>query len=187
MPDWHFLATLGAQALTGGDDDPLYDHLRSTADGELLVPWCAHLPAFDSEPVARLVSAGLILTYRAGKPRRPYCYVAGMYQPGDQAGPGSDWPPPSIQAGETWTMYAARDQNTCHLCGHAVVIDWRSPKESRSLDHLIPRSKGGTNYPSNIRLAHISCNKGRRTRDVSEFREWLATHQRRHDRFTWIA
>jgi hypothetical protein len=185
----HLIATESARTIAGrghhADEKALYEYLRTAADGEFLLSWSAELPAFDSLPVRNLRDAGLIFTYRGGKSHSPHCYVVGMYEPGDDAGPGSTCPPPSIQTGASWLMFARRDRHTCHLCGQAVVNDWQRPKENRSLDHLIPRSRGGTNYPSNMRLAHISCNKGRRNRDAREFREWLALHRRRGDRHAW--
>ncbi len=52
----------------------------------------------------------------------------------------------------------ARDGENCWLCGRFVA-----PRK-RSLDHVIPKSKGGTNDIGNLRLAHKSCN-GRRGND----------------------
>jgi hypothetical protein len=161
-----------------GDGRFLYRGLKALADGELLLVWAADLPTLDSAPVRELQAAGLIFPYRAGRPRRRYCYLVGLYEPGDQAGPGSLLPPPSLQTAATWSMYGRRDCQTCHLCERPVVEDWKRPNEFHSLDHLVPRSKGGSGYPSNIRLSHVSCNKARRNRDVVEFRAWLAS---RHD------
>lgn len=160
------------------EDEALYRRLKLASDGELLLAWASELPPLDSPSVSALRAAGLIFTYQAGRPRRRYCYVVGMYEPGDSAGPGSAFPPPSLQSAPAWSMYGQRDRATCHLCGKPVAHDWRRPHEFHSLDHLVPRSKGGTDYPSNIRLAHVSCNKGRRARDVAEFRSWLAEHGR---------
>jgi hypothetical protein len=77
-------------------------------------------------------------------------------------------PPPSLQNSEVAAMYAGRDRWTCHLCGEEVSDDpmiW-TDKSKPSLDHIIPRSEGGDDYPSNIRLAHLSCNKARGDREV---------------------
>ncbi|MEW6250086.1 MAG: HNH endonuclease [Planctomycetota bacterium] len=53
----------------------------------------------------------------------------------------------------------ARDQNRCQYCGK------RYPTSELSLDHIIPRSRGGTNSWENIVCACIRCNvkKGGRT------------------------
>ncbi|MCB1786870.1 MAG: HNH endonuclease [Gammaproteobacteria bacterium] len=48
---------------------------------------------------------------------------------------------------------------TCHLCGmyiHGTV----------SVDHLIPRSKGGTDDIRNLRPAHLKCNSRRGNKSV---------------------
>jgi len=53
----------------------------------------------------------------------------------------------------------ARDQNRCQYCGK------RYPTSELSLDHVIPRSRGGTNCWENIVCACVRCNvrKGGRT------------------------
>ena len=53
----------------------------------------------------------------------------------------------------------ARDQNRCPYCGR------RRPTTELSLDHVIPRSQGGTNAWDNIVCACVRCNvkKGGRT------------------------
>lgn len=43
----------------------------------------------------------------------------------------------------------ARDKGICHICGLPGAD---------TADHLIPRSKGGTNHPSNLAAAHRACN-----------------------------
>ena len=45
-----------------------------------------------------------------------------------------------------------RDKGICQICGEPVAL------VDASHDHLIPRSRGGTNEPSNVRLAHLICN-----------------------------
>lgn len=53
----------------------------------------------------------------------------------------------------------ARDQNRCQYCGK------RYPTSELSLDHVVPRSQGGTNSWENIVCACVRCNvkKGGRT------------------------
>ena len=45
-----------------------------------------------------------------------------------------------------------RDKGICQICGEPVAL------VDASHDHLIPRSRGGTNEPNNVRLAHLKCN-----------------------------
>lgn len=52
-----------------------------------------------------------------------------------------------------------RDEWTCHLCGEQ--IDESLPRQAKmgaSLDHVLPISKGGTDHPENLKLAHFICN-----------------------------
>lgn len=54
-----------------------------------------------------------------------------------------------------------RDGFDCHLCGHPVAdVDDPHPW-APTLDHLVPRSLGGTNDPENLRTAHRWCNSVR--------------------------
>jgi 5-methylcytosine-specific restriction endonuclease McrA len=62
---------------------------------------------------------------------------------------------------------AERDRWRCHLCGGRVSRSRQHPDPlCASLDHVVPVSRGGTNDPSNLRLAHLRCNcaKGDRAR-----------------------
>ena len=48
-----------------------------------------------------------------------------------------------------------RDGGICQLCDESVARD------KFDLDHIVPISKGGPHMPSNVRLAHRSCNARR--------------------------
>jgi HNH endonuclease len=52
---------------------------------------------------------------------------------------------------------ARRDGDRCQLCGGPFGKGF----SRRTLDHIIPRSKGGTNHPANLQLAHFRCNHQR--------------------------
>lgn len=56
----------------------------------------------------------------------------------------------------------ARDSWTCLLCGNPIDQDahWND-NLAPSLDHIVPRSAGGSHDPSNLRTAHRSCNSVR--------------------------
>ncbi len=61
-----------------------------------------------------------------------------------------------------------RDGDICYLCGSKVRDDVGSRHpEKRSMDHMIPISRGGDHSMANIRTACSKCNlkKGRRTYD----------------------
>jgi hypothetical protein len=46
----------------------------------------------------------------------------------------------------------ARDGPKCYLCG--CTLD----RSQYHIEHIIPRSKGGTNHPSNLAVACVPCN-----------------------------
>ena len=52
-----------------------------------------------------------------------------------------------------------RDNWICQLCGEPVdeALKWPHPL-SKSLDHMVPLSKGGVHAMSNCQLAHVTCN-----------------------------
>lgn len=60
------------------------------------------------------------------------------------------------------TVYE-REGGRCHICKKLV------PKEHFSLDHITPRSKGGTDSATNLRIAHIGCNASRGNRGPGQF------------------
>jgi len=55
---------------------------------------------------------------------------------------------------------AERDGWWCWLCGEAIEPDAIGPWQA-TIDHLVPRSRGGSNELSNLRLAHRRCNNRR--------------------------
>ena len=86
-----------------------------------------------------------------------------IYTIGAESRPGgSDYPPPSVQNRDVVRMYAGRDGWVCHLCGGQIVDV--AGKHAPSVDHLAPRVQGGSDYPTNLRAAHLSCNKSRGSR-----------------------
>jgi hypothetical protein len=69
-----------------------------------------------------------------------------------------------------------RDGTRCWLCTAPVEFN-RPPKHPRSpsLDHVVPRSKGGTNALSNLKLAHLLCNTLRGNRAAATVRRASGT------------
>jgi hypothetical protein len=54
---------------------------------------------------------------------------------------------------------AERDGWWCWLCGGAIDPDAPANSPTRAtIDHLVPRSRGGGTEPANLRLAHRRCN-----------------------------
>lgn len=70
---------------------------------------------------------------------------------------GSSW----ISPRERLKIYE-RDGYICQLCFEPVDMESRNnTKYGPSLDHILPRSMGGTHESDNLRLAHRSCNSVR--------------------------
>ena len=56
----------------------------------------------------------------------------------------------------------SRDGWVCHICGGQVA------PETLSFDHVIPLAKRGPHTESNIKVAHRSCNSGKKDRLMNE-------------------
>ena len=54
----------------------------------------------------------------------------------------------------------------CWICGRPIF-------NKITFDHIIPRSKGGTDELSNIKLAHHDCNQRRRSDDAKVIVDWM--------------
>lgn len=67
----------------------------------------------------------------------------------------------AISRGDRLAIYE-RDDSICQLCDGPVDLSlpW-TDRWSATLDHIIPYSLGGADDPSNLRLAHRSCNSRR--------------------------
>lgn len=122
--------------------------------------------------MAELAGADLVYPYRGGQTQQLLAFIVKFrkHQKINRPQP-SKLPAPSLQNPATRAMYGRRDDWTCHLCGESInnppkVIDHMN----LSIDHLVPRSAGGSDYPSNLRASHQTCNKRRHTRplDVSD-------------------
>ncbi len=61
-----------------------------------------------------------------------------------------------------------RDGDFCHYCG-VVLSD-----ESRSMDHIVPRSRGGTNVLENLVLACKPCNNKKGAKSYAHFVSWIS-------------
>lgn len=135
--------------------------------------------------MTELADADLLFPYSIGRTRQALAYVVNFkaHQKINRPQP-SKLDPPSVTNDRTRLMYAKRDKWICHLClgpinreqkyateryaddGHSLV---GHVELNLSLDHVVPRIDGGTDYPANIRCAHVSCNKARRDLPISEF------------------
>jgi len=117
-----------------------------------------------------LEKAEFIFSYIGGKNQSKYAFIInfGKYQTINRPQP-SKLPPPSLQNIKTIEVYAKRDAYVCHICKERVELtgNGRSPNSLlASPDHIVPKSKGGNDYPSNIHISHVKCNKARCNRDI---------------------
>lgn len=65
-----------------------------------------------------------------------------------------------------------RDGECRWLCGHLVAL------ADRSLDHVVPRSKGGRDALGNLKLAHQRCNSARGDAEAMTTDERIALQAR---------
>ena len=77
-------------------------------------------------------------------------------------------PLPSLQNPEIKKQYAMRDDFICHVCGEEIVLGEPELRRKLSLDHIKPRSKGGLDTPTNIKIAHFGCNASKKDSYDSE-------------------
>ncbi len=54
----------------------------------------------------------------------------------------------------------------CSYCGASL-------NEQGEIDHKTPLSRGGSNWPSNLTLACLTCNRDKHSKTEEEFRTWL--------------
>lgn len=113
--------------------------------------------------MGELVDADLVFPYSAGKARQRLAYIVNFrkHQKINRPQPSKLTPPP-IHADDTLQMYLRRDKGLCHLC-HGEV-----PTDAAALAHDTPRAQGGTDFPSNVALAHGSCVDTHRGRAVEK-------------------
>jgi 5-methylcytosine-specific restriction endonuclease McrA len=60
-----------------------------------------------------------------------------------------------------------RDNSKCGYCGKRIS------RKHRTLDHIVPRSRGGNNNHHNLITACISCNQQKGTKTLAEYLEYL--------------
>lgn len=56
----------------------------------------------------------------------------------------------------------ARDGSLCSICCYPMKLHARTDDpDTVTIDHRVPKSRGGTNYIDNLQLAHKRCNADR--------------------------
>lgn len=71
--------------------------------------------------------------------------------------------------GVTLKKVRAKYHDICQICGLMVddtaIVNGHIKRLYPTIDHIIPLSKGGTHTWENVRLAHMSCNAGKRDKN----------------------
>lgn len=67
-------------------------------------------------------------------------------------------------------LWKSGGENHCFYCGERVF------RKERSLDHLIPKSRGGTWSIENIVLCHRACNWAKADMTLAEFADFVAAN-----------
>ncbi len=65
-----------------------------------------------------------------------------------------------------WYFVLARDNWTCKSCGRSTRVD----RVRLHVDHIVPRSKGGSDDPENLQTLCEKCNLGKGNRDDTDLR-----------------
>ena len=118
-----------------------------------------------------LVDSGVIFAYAGGVSHQKLALVVNFHkhQRINRPSPGK-LPPPCLQNADVRAMYAQRDNWTCGLCGMQILPLNSNEVLNLSIDHIVPQSKGGSDYPSNVRATHQGCNKSRRNKPTESFK-----------------
>jgi len=83
----------------------------------------------------------------------------------------SKLPKPSIQNRKYQNSIFLRDNYVCHICGEYLkdnTVLQNTLENMPSVDHIIPRSKGGNDLPNNLKTACLKCNKSRGNKELPE-------------------
>lgn len=123
---------------------------------------------------------GKVFPYKGGRSKLSLAFIVQFHRHQRINRPSpSKLPAPSLQNRLIREMYGRRDGMICHICNRGIPEDFHSPlgKELKtgrraisepwlSIDHVKARSKGGSDYPSNLRAAHLSCNISKKDNDL---------------------
>ena len=114
--------------------------------------------------MSEITSRGMILEYKDSKQQKHGWFINfRKHQKIDRPQKAKNQIP-SLQNKEVREAYYKRDNGVCHICNKNIEYPEMSGDRSMglSLDHVKPKNKGGTDEPSNIKIAHFGCNAGKR-------------------------
>lgn len=84
-----------------------------------------------------------------------------------------------------YNLLAAKTNGHCWYCGVKLKLDAAGFLKSRTIDHVIPRSKGGTDIFSNLVPACTKCNQDKADLSLKQYRKVKSqrlTYRRANDR-----
>ena len=93
----------------------------------------------------------------------------------ESRGPGAIWAPPSSVSGPVRYEVLKRAKFRCDLCGVGADV------KALQVDHIIPRSRDGSDDLSNLQALCYTCNATKGDRDDTDFREVRASYSERED------
>ena len=93
----------------------------------------------------------------------------------ESRGPGAIWAPPSSVSGPVRYEVLKRAKFRCDLCGVGADV------KALQVDHIIPRSRDGSDDLSNLQALCYTCNATKGDRDDTDFREVRASYSDRED------
>jgi 5-methylcytosine-specific restriction endonuclease McrA len=67
---------------------------------------------------------------------------------------------------KAWREVAGLHGSVCWICEEPIITTGLPPRHrlGPSVDHVVPRSKGGSDHIANLRPAHLGCNSRRGNR-----------------------
>jgi 5-methylcytosine-specific restriction endonuclease McrA len=119
-----------------------------------------------SKWMSELINAELIFIYRSVKTNQQIGLIVAFHKHQRVDKPQAPkFPAPNYRDVRLKQLIAKRDGYRCHICGGSIIPNDDIKKvgsKALSLDHVKPQAKGGSDYPSNLKAAHLSCNKSKK-------------------------
>src|SRR5699024_3565054 len=157
-------------ALWNSYGDPEYEVKYRWASGDACIVCQAEELMPGSRQFCSTRGLGNWLTYRGEAPEAYQCAVCGIevkYDKGHKRRRSDsrycDVHARHARVSTTIEELAEFDGTDCGLCGKAIDMTLTgTTRGAPSIDHIKPRSLGGSDDRSNLQLAHFECNAGKR-------------------------
>lgn len=79
-----------------------------------------------------------------------------------------------VQPSQPSKVAVIKGDGCCAYCGDTLLKNHLG-----TVDHIVPRSRGGSDHPENLLPCCKSCNTQKKDRGVEEFRVWVMINRRR--------